>query len=209
MATLKAPNEKTRIIHQKVEEWATEQLALIKDTFTQRLITNEILTDNALFDIEDSRLVNWVNVTTHNIREHTRAALLDQAVDRYVIPWASKHLDVATSSLLATDGDRICSLRAEAKQHANDDTRQFEQDTLTTLKLEAEACTKADTYSHYMEILAHHKAEAQEAVEAELNSFKHSLKIETTERKSKAQESANKAISAITKYSSKASKGKA
>ena len=28
-------NEKTRLIHQKVEEWATEQIALVKNAFTQ------------------------------------------------------------------------------------------------------------------------------------------------------------------------------
>ena len=202
-------NAKTRVIHQKVEEWATDQIALLKNAFTQRLVADEILTDDILFDIEDSRLVNWVNVTTHNIREHTRAALLDQAVDRYVIPWASECLDAATSSILATDGDRIRDLRVEAERRANDNARKFEQDTLAALKLEAEARAEADAYSHYTEVLARQKAEAQEAIEAELNSFRHSLRIETAERKSKAQDLADKAVSAITKYSSKASKGKA
>ena len=202
-------NEKTRIIHQKAEEWANQQLALIKDAFTQRLVADDILTDDTLFNIDDSRLVNWVNSTAHNIREHTRAALLDQAVDRYVIPWASERLDAATSSILATDGDRIRDLRAEAERRANDDARQFEQDTLAALKLEAEARAKADAYSHYTESLARQKAEAQEAIEAELNTFKHSLRIDTADRKSKAQEAADKAVTAITKYSSKASKGKA
>ena len=126
-----------------------------------------------------------------------------------MIPWASERLDAATSSILATDGDRICDLRAEAERRANDDTHKFEQETLAALKIEAEARAKADAYSHYTEILAHQKAEAQEAIEAELNTFKHSLQIETAERKSKAQDSADKAVSAITKYSSKASKGKA
>ena len=202
-------NEKTRIIHQKVKEWAATQIALVNDAFTQRLVADEILSNDILFDVEDARLANWVNVTAHNIREHTRAALLDQAVDRYVIPWASERLDAATSSILATDGDRIRDLRAEAERRANDDARQFEQDTLATLKLEAEARAKADAYSHYTEVLARHKAEAQDANEAELNAFKHSLRIETAERKSKAQDSADKAVSTITKYSSKASKGKA
>ena len=126
-----------------------------------------------------------------------------------MIPWASERLDTATSSILATDGEHIRDLHAEAEQCANDDTRKFEQDTLAALKLEAEARTKADAYSHYTEVLVHQKAEAQEAIEAELNSFKHGLKIDMAERKAKAQEMADKAVSSITKYSSKASKGKA
>ena len=202
-------NEKTRLIHQKAEEWAAQQSALIKDALTQQLTADDGLVDDILFDIDDTRLVNWVNLTAHNICEHTRAALLDQAVDRSVIPWASECLDAATSSILMTDGDRIRDLHAEAERCANDDARKFEQDTLAALKLEVEARTKADAYAHYGEVLARHKAEAQDAIEAELNAFKHSLKINTAERKAKAQESADKAVSSITKYSSKASKGKA
>ena len=183
-------NEKTRLIHQKVEEWATEQIALVKDAFTQRLVADEILTDDVLFDIEDSRLVNWVNVTAHNIREHTRAALLDQAVDRYVIPWASERLDAATSSILATDGDRIRDLRAEAERRANDDAYKFEQSTLAALKEEAAARAKTTAHAFFEEELARQKADALRAVDAEMASFKHSLKIETSDRKSKAQDAA-------------------
>ena len=153
-------NEKTRLIHQKAEEWAAQQFALIKDAFTQRLTADDGLVNDILFNIDDTHLVNWVNLTAHDICEHTRAALLDQAVDRYVIPWASECLDAATSSILMTDGNCIHDLRAEAERCANDDAREFEQDTLATLKLKAEARAKADAYAHYGEVLARHKAEA-------------------------------------------------
>ena len=197
-------NEKTRIIHQKAEEWANQQLALIKDTFTQRLVADDILTDDALFNIDDSRLANWVNSTAHNIREHTRAALLDQAVDRYVIPWASERLDAATSSILATDSDRIRDLRAEAERRANTDANNFYNDLLPTLREEARARAKADAYASFAEDQARFKAEA----EAELASFKHSLKIDTANRKATAQEAADKSVAAVSRSSAKANKGK-
>ena len=197
-------NEKTHIIHQKAEEWTTKQIALIKDAFTQRLVAENILVDDVLFDIDDSQLVNWINTTAHNIREHTRAALLDQAVDKYVIPWASECLDAATSSILATDDDRIRDLRTEAEQRANTDAAKFYDDLLQTLREEARARAKADAYASFAEDQARFKAEA----DTELASFKHSLKIETANRKAVAQEAADKSVSSMSRSSAKANKGK-
>ena len=196
-------NEKTREIHQRVQEWGDNLYNTIVNTFTDQIVADTMDT-NSLLNVEDPQLANWLNVTAYNLKEHARAKLLDEAVDRFVIPWASERMDTATGSILATDGDRIHDLRAEAEKCANADANKFYNDLLPTLREEARACAKADAYASFAEDQARFKAEA----EAELASFKHSLKIETANRKAAAQEAADKSVAALSRSSAKANKGK-
>ena len=196
-------NEKTREIHQRVHEWGEKLYATITNAFTEQIVAEE--GDASFLTLDDPRLVNWLNITANNLREHARAKLLDETVDRYVVPWASERMDAATGSILATDNDRIRDLRAEAEKRANADASNFYHELLPTLKAEAQARAKADAYASFAEDQARFRAEA----DAELASFKHSLKIETADRKAKAQEAADKSVSLLARSSAKANKGKA
>jgi hypothetical protein len=113
-------------------------------------------------------------------------------------------MDAATGSILATDSDRIRDLRVDAEKRANADAHQYYSNILPTLREEALARAKADAYASFAEHQARFKAEA----EAELSSFKHSLKVETAERKAKAQEAADKSVLSLAWSSAKANKGK-
>ena len=197
-------NEKTREIHQRVHDWGENLFTTITNAFTDHIVAKT--TDaNTFLSMDDPRLANWLNITAHNLKEHARSKLLDEAVDKYVVPWASERMDAATGSILATDNDRICDLRADAERRANTDADKYYSDLLPTLREEALACAKADAYASFAEDQARFRAEA----DAELSSFKHSLRIETAERKAKAQEAADKSVLSLTWSSAKANKGKA
>ena len=196
-------NEKTREIHQRVHNWGENLFTTITNTFTDQIVAK---TDTDSFlTMDNPHLANWLNITAHNLKEHARSKLLDKAVDKYVVPWASERLDTATGSILVTDSDRICDLRADAEKRANADPHKYYSDLLPTLWEEALACAKADAYASFTEDQARFRAEA----DAELSSFKHSLRIETTERKAKAQEAADKSVLSLARSSAKANKGKA
>ena len=197
-------NEKTWEIYQRVHDWGENLFTTITNTFTDQL-TADSFDATSLIAMDDPHLSNWLNVTAHNLREHARSKLLDEAVDKYVIPWASERMDAATGSILATDNDRIRDLRADTEKRANTDANKYYTDLLPTLREEALACAKADTYASFMEDQAHFRAKA----DAELASFKHSLRIETADRKAKAQEAADKSVLSLARSSAKANKGKA
>ena len=197
-------NEKTCEIHQRVHDWGENLFTTITNTFTDHIVA-ETTDANTFLSMDDPRLANWLNITAHNLKEHARSKLLDEAVDKYVVPWASERMDAATGSILATDNDRIRDLRADAEKRANIDADKYYSDLLPTLREEALARAKADAYTSFAEDQACFRAEA----DAELSSFKHSLRIETAERKAKAQEAADKTVLSLTRSSTKANKGKA
>ena len=196
-------NEKTREIHKRVHDWGENLYTTITNTFTDQIISDSV-DAQSLLNMDDPRLANWLNVTAYNLKELARAKLLDEAVDQFVVPWASERLDTATDRLLATDGDRIRDLRAEAEKRANNDSHKYYNDLLPSLREEARERARADAYASFAEDQARFRAEA----DAELAAFKHSLRIEVAERKSKAQEAADKSVSALTRSSAKANKGK-
>ena len=197
-------NEKTWEIHQRVHNWGENLYSTITNTFTNQLMA-ESFDATSLVSMDDPCLANWLNVTAHNLREHARSKLLDEAVDKYVVPWASERMDAATGSILTTDNEHIRDLCTNAKKRANNDADKYHSDLLPTLQEEALAHAKADAYASFAEDQARFRAEA----DAELASFKHSLRIETAERKAKAQEAADKSILLLTWSSAKANKGKA
>jgi hypothetical protein len=197
-------NEKTREIHQRVHDWGESLYSTITNTFTNQLMA-ESFDATSLVSMDDPCLANWLNVTAHNLREHARSKLLDEAVDKYVVPWASERMDTATGSILATDNEHIRDLRTNAKKRANNDADKYHSDLLPTLQEEALAHAKADAYASFAEDQAHFRAEA----DAELASYKHSLRIETAKRKAKAQEAADKSVLSLAWSSVKANKGKA
>ena len=206
-------NDVARTLQQEAAKWSEGQLKAIKDALISGIIAEDItkapLASNPLIDSDDNRLANWLTATSHDLREHTKAMLLDQTVDKYVVPWASERIDAATGQLLATSSDRIRDLRADAEKRANDDAHKFHADTLAALKTEAQARAEADAFTFYKEVLARRKAEVKEALDQEIDTFKHQLRIDTMERKTKAQEAADKSVSALTKSSAKANKSKA
>ena len=197
-------NEKTREIHQRVHDWGENLFATITNAFTDHIVAKN--TDaNTFLSMDDPRLANWLNITAHNLKEHARSKLLDEAVDKYVVPWASERMDTATGSILATNNDCIRDLRVDAEKRANTDANKYYTDLLPTLREEALARAKADAYASFMEDQARFRAEA----DAELSSFKHSLRIEMAEQKAKAQEAADKTVLSLARSSAKANKGKA
>jgi hypothetical protein len=58
--------------------------------------------------------------------------LTNQAVDKYVIPWASEEMDAARASILSTNEKLLWDSCQEAEQHAITDAYDFYTSTLHT-----------------------------------------------------------------------------
>jgi hypothetical protein len=158
-------NDRLRLLHKEADDWLESTLATIKSSIID-VITSEM--GHVFLETDNPTLSTWVNVTTNNLREHARSMLLDESVQKYVIPWASKRFDTAHASILDANSDFLQEKCVEAEQRPITDANAFYDYTLTSLKTEA---------------LKHAKADALSTADAELAQFKHNLCIEVDERK--------------------------
>jgi hypothetical protein len=161
-------NKEVYKLHAKTSEWSSTQFSQICNALIESTVSDST---PLLLNMSDPCLVNWIAVVSNNLREHARAVLLDETVDKYTVPWATKCLDTARIHLLSNNNNAIHDSRAEAKHHAVDDAKAFYNSTFVALKAEH---------------LERARADALQATDTKMNSFKHALCIKVKEHKANA-----------------------
>jgi hypothetical protein len=148
-------------INSDIQNWASNQTTLIKDSLITRIVSDDCSLTLDL-DYTDPRLTEWVTRVGKSLRNNARTLLVEDMVKEVIEPWAIEALTDAKckASICNTneyaDFNHQQRIAKEAKAIA--DAKVFYDNTLTNLLQEAQVRAETEANAHYESTLHSQRA---------------------------------------------------
>ena len=172
-------NSIIRTMHTDLQAWADDRSEDIKNKLIEGVVNGSI--DQKIFD-EDARIQAWINSHVDFIQERLKANLSKIVPADYepLSAWTTEAADVAYKAATT-----------KASEIAEREARKFYEQEYNCLLTIAKQNVADD--------LQQQMTAADNEAEAELNAYKHKLRIETEQRKDNALKAANAAVKKVSR----------